>query len=102
EAVLLSPNAYNKVDCAIAEITGYVDPLLPDGFVIHGHEKAVVGRSVMKYGKATGKTEGAVVDVKADVLVHFSFGTFKFTDQILIDGGAAEFARSGDSGAALL
>ena len=40
-----------------------------------------------------------MVDVDADLYVTFSFGTFRFENQVMIDGGANYvFATVGDSG----
>jgi hypothetical protein len=59
---------------------------------------------VKKVGAASGTTHGMIVDTHADVSVDYSFGTFRFNDQILIKGvvgkrARTEFALDGDSGA---
>ena len=98
-AVRLVYDAYNEVDCAIAEVIGEIEPLLPDNSAIRGPAEPRIGSVVTKFGKSTLRTEGKIVDVNADILVDYMFGTFKFTGQMLIDGGATDFAADGDSGA---
>src|SRR5262249_14494488 len=70
----------------------------PNRVLVRGTAKPKIGLSVFKYGKSTQWTSGKIVDVSADILVDYAFGTFKFVDQILIDGGEEGFAKDGDSG----
>src|SRR5262249_6821163 len=49
--------------------------------------------------RATGKTTGRIVDIAADILVDYNFGTFRFINQVLIEGDDGDFAADGDSGA---
>jgi len=106
KTVLLTrgPEYPNYVDCAIAEVENFeaVTCKFPDGLVVRSHEQPELGVSVIKYGKSSGRTVGKIVDVSADILVDYSFGTFKFVDQILIDGGEKDFAVDGDSGAVVV
>jgi hypothetical protein len=102
-AVRLDYSGQNYVDCALAEIyNADVTSVTPDNVPVTIVRDANIGLRVFKYGKSTGKTYGRVVDVQADILVDYSFGTFAFEDQVLIDGGASDFAVDGDSGALVM
>ena len=96
----------NCVDCAIA-------PLVEPGLVktnfraLHSAGDSAVGSAdrgqyVRKDGAITGLTSGTVVDVNADFYVEYSFGTFLFTDQIVIQGDDENFAADGDSGSVVV
>ena len=66
-------------------------------------ESPEVRKRVYKFGKTSGLTFGRIVDVQADILVDYSFGVFRFRDQVLIEGeNGREFALDGDSGAVVL
>ena len=56
------------------------------------------GQKVKKDGAVTGLTSGTVVDTDADFYVEYSFGTFLFANQIVIEGDDDSFAGDGDSG----
>jgi hypothetical protein len=103
-AVRLEYSGQNYVDCALAEIynNAEVTSVSPDNVPVSMVRDANIGLSVFKFGKSTAKTYGRVVDVQADILVDYSFGTFAFKDQVLIDGGASDFAADGDSGALVM
>jgi hypothetical protein len=60
----------------------------------------VPGMRVKKVGAATGLRAGQIVDIGADLYVDYSFGTFRFDNQIVIDSGSdqIDFATLGDSG----
>ena len=60
------------------------------------------GQEVFKFGKTTGRKTGTIVDVDATILVDYSFGTFRFVDQVLIEGETEDFAGDGDSGAVVV
>jgi hypothetical protein len=94
----LKRNEDNQVDCALAiteEGAGgqaYARPIAPTR-----------GAKVTKTGAVTGKTYGSIVDIDADFYVDYSFGTFRFTNQVVIDGESNKnendvFATDGDSG----
>jgi hypothetical protein len=106
--VLLKHDEYNEADCAVAEIVGSmkkkVEPRFPDldTPVTHGLDAPKLGQRVFKFGKASGKTYGEIVDVCADIIVDYSFGTFRFKNQVLIRGFGGDFAAQGDSGAVVL
>ena len=107
----IARNQPNDVDCALGLIadsgkvqTGFPDkigkPQFPSGNVCYSPE---IGTRVVKFGAVTGLTYGNVVDVNADFFVDYSFGTFRFADQIVIDGSikgqeSDVFASEGDSG----
>jgi hypothetical protein len=94
----------NYADCAIASVRegAEVTSVFPDNVIVREVGEPSVGLPVFKYGKSTARTSGKIVDVSADILVDYAFGTFKFVDQILIDGGENGFAMDGDSGALLI
>jgi hypothetical protein len=90
----------NPVDCALARLKTKAPP--PTNAVKLGSPQP--GTTVTKVGAASGTTHGIIVDTHADVSVDYSFGTFRFNDQILIkgivdNGQQTEFAVDGDSGA---
>jgi hypothetical protein len=106
----LRADAPNTADCALAKLIldpqKNVDPKFPDKTYKLGSgapAEADLNMKVQKLGAATGLTYGTVVDVHADLYVTFSFGTFRFENQVVIDGGATNdaFATPGDSGALL-
>ena len=47
-------------------------------------------------------TTGTVVDVNADFYIEHSFGTFLFTNQVVIEGDDDNFAGHGDSGSVVV
>jgi hypothetical protein len=101
----LKGDAPNAEDCALAKLIlepqKNVDPKFPDKTYRLGSgapAAAALNMKVQKLGAATGLTQGTVVDVDADLYVTFSFGTFRFENQVMIDGGAnSVFATIGDS-----
>lgn len=94
----------NSVDCAVARLTAErVPPTFPDGTLTLYSGDVVPperGMKVQKFGAATGLTHGTIVDVDADLYVDYSFGTFLFEHQVIIEGvpDEEEFASAGDSG----
>jgi len=87
------------VDCALARLEKAPKAIHP-----RTPELGRRGTRVKKVGAASGTTYGRIVDTHADVSVDYSFGTFRFNDQILIKGVVRkrverEFALDGDSGA---
>ena len=107
-----SPNGYielkrdapNFADCAVARLVGAAGK--PSGFQKSIEPENVEGL-VHKTGAVTGYRVGKIVDTAVDLYIDYSFGTFLFENQILIDGGQeldgtndAEkaFAAAGDSG----
>jgi len=97
----------NSADCAIAAVKrgAPVDSAFPNG-TLQLNPKGVIGpapgMNVEKVGAVTGHTKGTVVDVDADLYIDYSFGTYRFDHQVMIDGGYDDlnnaFANAGDSG----
>ena len=118
--------APNLVDCALARLNGTTREMhvaFPDGYVLSpGPIKPDRDMKVTKFGATTHRTYGTIVDTDADLYIDYSFGTFRFEHQLMIEGDekpdsqrhggpeslgyAAEadrvFARSGDSGSVVL
>jgi hypothetical protein len=89
----------NAVDCALARLERAPKAINPPTPKLPRR-----GTRVKKVGAASGTTYGRIVDTDADVSVDYSFGTFRFNNQILIEGvdgkrARTEFALDGDSGA---
>jgi hypothetical protein len=110
----------NSVDCALAPLVKppaqHTDPFVQGNFraaPLSGRAQGAAvastsigdadrGQKVTKDGAITGLTFGTVVDVNADFYVEYSFGTFLFTDQIVIEGDTDTFAADGDSGSIVI
>lgn len=104
--VQLERNGDNTADCALARLNGYgkVSAAFPAGF---GDLKPCAKdpqprMRVKKLGAATGITHGTIADVAADLDVDYDFGTYRFVDQIVIEGDKDEFATAGDSGSIIV
>ena len=105
--VSLKRDQGNAVDCAIAGV-GHRAPVLsafPDGTLRLNPKGAIdpaPDMNVEKVGAVTGHTKGTIVDVDADLYIDYSFGTYRFDHQTMIDGGYDDlnnaFANAGDSG----
>jgi hypothetical protein len=109
--IRLQREATNRVDCALALL-----PSDPQGVTekfeerIKGHKRGIAWKSekttapqkamkVVKVGAVTEKTLGTILDVDVELYIDYSFGTFRFGRQVIIDGGeGSRFARGGDSG----
>jgi hypothetical protein len=111
--VPLSYDEGNPVDCAVALLPKGPSEVLPkghrevqagflDGLTLSpkGPIAPVPNMKVTKVGATTYRTDGTIVDVNADLYVDYSFGTFLFEQQIMIEGGTDgyDFASGGDSG----
>jgi len=102
--IALKRDSGNSVDCAVAVMPAptKVQPTFPDGLVLSAGDPAepLLDMKVTKLGAVTGRTYGIIVDSDADLYIDYSFGTFRFEHQIMIDGGSADtdFAAAGDSG----
>ena len=91
------------MDCALARAYArQVQATFPDGLELSWNQPADPGPKVKvtKFGAVTGRTDGTIVDRDADLYIDYSFGTFLFEHQFMIDGGGdgADFATAGDSG----
>jgi hypothetical protein len=118
ETTLAARNAFirfdreevNLVDCALAlrgdpklvdETFQERNPQQPRGIPWKSDKpiKPAIKMKVDKVGAVTGRTSGVIVDVDVELYVDYSFGTFRFEKQVMIDGGEGSlFARGGDSG----
>jgi hypothetical protein len=91
----------NFVDCALAKLdadtikTKFADSDLAK---LKPPIPPQPNMKVQKVGGVTGLTKGIIEDIKVDVSVDYSFGTFRFNDQVLIKGDDEQFAWDGDSG----
>lgn len=101
----------NRVDCALALLASDAT-LVTEKFQERqrGHKRGIAWKSekttapekamkVVKVGAVTEKTFGTILDTDVELYVDYSFGTFRFEKQVIIDGGeSSRFARGGDSG----
>jgi len=89
----------NKSEFALAEVKQDVvlDPSFPFPVQAAAGEPQCHGR-VMKYSVLSGRTTGELVCRHISLELRFDFGRFQFDNQLLIKGGASQFARPGDSG----
>jgi hypothetical protein len=99
--ITFSTTANNRVDAAIAELTGTAT----GATVTYGAPRsstiaASVGMRVMKYGRTTEQTKGRVQGINATVNVGYDTGVARFVDQIIIGGGG--FSAGGDSGSLIV
>ena len=94
----------NHVDAAIARLD---EGVTLDGTVnltsTDGVAAPALGVTVKKVG-TDDKTTGTVVDISADFVIDYSFGTFQMEDQIFVkvNGSDAKFAKGGDSGSVIV
>jgi hypothetical protein len=105
----LKRQGINKVDCAIAEITGNPGAKLTKlrglgNLVGLGDEFIDEGDSVAKIGRTTGLTRGRVTAFELDnVVVGFDIGNLRFDNQIEIEGADdSAFSDGGDSGSLIV
>jgi len=103
--VPLQRDGSNSVDCAVARLKDLVLvlPAFPKDTLtlsLGAPIDPLLDMQVKKVGAATGPTAGKIVDVDADLYIDYSFGTFRFEHQVMIDSGSddADFAALGDSG----
>jgi hypothetical protein len=115
----LLPGQQNRVDCGLAPLLEGQQstevranfraapgggarradgPAAPDSAI----GDADTGQRVKKDGAVTGLTSGTVVDFHADFYVQYSFGTFLFANQVVIEGDDDGFAADGDSGSIVI
>jgi hypothetical protein len=102
--VPLSRHCDNPVDCALARIKepDKVQAMFPAsiGMVNDQLMAPQHGMTVTKAGATTDTTDGAIVDISADLYVEYSFGRFRFANQVVVKTAEdeLEFATRGDSG----
>lgn len=110
--VRLKREATNSADCAVARLPTPKSKFVDEKFQERNRapQRAIPWKSdqttdpqremkVVKVGAVTGKTFGTIRDVDVELYVEYSFGTFRFANQVMIDGGEnSQFARGGDSG----
>jgi len=95
----------NKVDCAIAKVTGNN---LVSKDVLHigapaGTADAAIDMAVHKFGRTSSYTVGHVKSIDTDVTVGYETGNYTFQEQIIIVGtGKSSFSAAGDSGSLIL
>ncbi len=110
-SVRLQRETSNSVDCALALLTSDCAPVTEEFQERKGTQKRAIAwksekttaplktMKVVKVGAVTGKTFGTILDVDVELYIDYSFGTFRFEKQVIIDGGQNfRFARGGDSG----
>jgi hypothetical protein len=93
--VEIGRNTISRADCAVALLN---KKLIPKRFPVATPIEPHIDMKVTKDGAITTVTKGRIVDTSVDVFADYSFGTFRFNNQILIQGYDDEFAWEGDSG----
>jgi hypothetical protein len=107
--VPLKLDGSNQVDAAIAVVDNAIN-LVPNAlpglgaFTVPGGDIAMPGMKVMKLGRTTGLTHGAITATEVDhIAVDYDVGTATFDDQIEIAGLPNQpFSDGGDSGSLVL
>ena len=97
--------ANNVIDAAIAlTSTGSLGDATPtEGYGTPNHVTvaASLSQPVQKYGRTTSLTHGQVSAIGATVLIHYSSGTARFVNQIIVQSDT-QFIGPGDSGSLLV
>ena len=106
EPIDFARTAINHLDAAIAQLSDSAS-MTPDvvtiGMPVNPPVSAAFGQTVIKHGRTTRRTTGAVVDVSFDGYVDYSGGrTAWFEDQILVESPNKPFAQLGDSGSLIV
>lgn len=106
EPIAFDISASNTIDAAIAvSSTDNLDNATPsDGYGTPSATtvEATVGLAVMKYGRTSGQTKGAIYLTNGTILVGYSSGTARFVNQIGVLGSRGAFIKAGDSGSLLV
>lgn len=106
-----NPLEPNPLDAAIAQVLPKAKRLIKDTLdeqiPFGGTGEARVGTAIQKYGRTTGWTVGKVVDVSFNGLVHMGGRSFRFVNQIVVQGynerkKPVDFIQGGDVGSALV
>jgi hypothetical protein len=104
--IVFSNSANNTIDAAIAESSssklGNATPSDGYGTPSMNTVDAAVGLAVMKYGRTSGQTKGAIYLINGTILVGYSSGTARFINQIGVLGSRGAFIKAGDSGSLLV
>lgn len=104
--ITFGANGSNTIDAAIAVSDTYtLDNKTPgDGYGTPSATlaDAEVGLPVMKYGRTSGQTKGAIYLINGTILVGYSSGTARFINQIGVLGSRGAFIKAGDSGSLLV
>ena len=103
--VRLTSDGTNAVDCALAKLTSSSPASLTSpANTLRSVGVPALDMQVEKVGAGTGSTKGTIVDVDVDLYVDYSFGTFRFENQVMIDSGSdgTDFATVGDSGSLIV
>jgi len=98
--IQISTNNLNKVDAAIAtpiSDNDVSDEILDIG-QISGVGTVTLGTAAQKSGRTSGLTMGSVIDISADIRVHYKEFVADFTDVFVTEA----MAEPGDSGSATL
>ncbi|HKW42740.1 MAG TPA: hypothetical protein VJP06_01010 [Thermoplasmata archaeon] len=102
--VAVDPEGPNLVDAALAapfDIRDVTPDILNIGRV-RGTRDVSLEEKVVKSGRTTRLTSGAVVDASATLKVGYQTGSYVFTDQMIIKGERGAFSAGGDSGSAIV
>lgn len=104
-----SVEALNRTDSALVLLAPGVEARLEFGKLGPGEpvcyevDEPRLGSRVIKYGPSSGVTRGRIAALDHAPRVHHVFGSYRFVDQILIEGeDGRPFAAKGDSGALVL
>jgi hypothetical protein len=104
--IALDPTAVNSVDAALAVLDDGVDfdPAIEAIPTTGALAEIEAVESVVKRGRTTGLTRGAVTAIEVDnVVVRFSMGVLRFDNQIEVAGAErAVFSKGGDSGSLIV
>lgn len=104
--IIFSTSANNTIDAAIAVSTkdnlGNATPADGYGTPSATTVEATLGLAVMKYGRTSGQTKGAIYLTDGTILVGYSSGTARFINQIGVLGSRGAFIKAGDSGSLLV
>lgn len=106
----LAPGTQNSniMDAALVKTTpALVSNSTPqDGYGVPSSTTATayIGMEVQKYGRTTGLTRGKVYAVNTTIILNYSIGPIRFTNQIVVEPvrKKAVFVDGGDSGSLLV
>jgi hypothetical protein len=107
QPIVISRNANNEIDAAIAKLAVDVSNITPSGWTPSSAPVAAVlsapPQAVKKHGRTTGLTRGTVTGINATVLIRYDKGSARFVKQIVIKGlNGSAFSAGGDSGSLIV